>query len=168
MPRLLNMLVLILALASVPAVCAQIPAAETEATSPLDQAAWLAGRWVGTGMGGEVEEVWSPASGGQMVGHFRYSRDGAPGFYEILMIDLTETGMRMRVKHFNPDFTAWEDKGDWVAFEPVSTSASRLVFKGLVLEHIVDEDGETMIATLQMRQKGGQVKAVPFTFRRAD
>ena len=65
MPRLLNMLVLILALASVPAVCAQIPAAETEATSQLDQAAWLAGRWVGTGMGGEVEEVWSPASGGQ-------------------------------------------------------------------------------------------------------
>ncbi len=166
--RVLHGLVLIYALASAPAVVAQVTTAETEAASPLDHAAWLAGRWVGTGMGGEVEEVWSPALGGQMIGHFRYFRDGMPGFYEILMIDLTETGMRMRVKHFNPDFTAWEDKGDWIEFKPVSTSASQLVFKGLVLDHIVDDKGETMIATLQMRQKDGQVKAVPFTFRRAD
>lgn len=168
MLRVLHGLVLVCALASAPAVLGQDPVAETEAASPLDQAAWLAGRWVGTGMGGEVEEVWSPAAGGQMVGHFRYSRDGEPGFYEILMIDLTETGMRMRVKHFNPDFTAWEDKDEWVAFEPVSASPGKIVFKGLVLDHIVDGGDETMIATLQMRQKDGTITAVPFTFHRAD
>jgi len=168
MRRLLNGVALIWALASVSAAFAQAPPAEIEAVSTLDQAAWLAGRWVGTGMGGEVEEVWSPASGGQMIGHFRYTKEGKPGFYEIMMLDLTETGIRMRVKHFNPDFTAWEDKAEWVEFEPVSTSLDRLIFNGLVLDHGSDDRGETMTATLSMRQADGQVTQVPFRFIRAD
>ena len=168
MRRLLNGLALIWLLTSAPPVFAQAPPAVTEAVSPLDHAAWLAGRWVGTGMDGEVEEVWSPASGRQMIGHFRYSREGAPEFYEIMMLDLTETGIRMRVKHFNPDFTAWEDKAEWVEFEPVSTSPDQLIFNGLVLDHGSDDRGETMTATLSMRQADGQVTQVPFRFIRAD
>tara|TARA_R110002110_G_scaffold6609_9_gene33203 strand:+ start:498 stop:998 length:501 start_codon:yes stop_codon:yes gene_type:complete len=155
-------------LAAAPAVAAAEPAAPTKQVSALDQAAWLAGRWVGTGMNGDVEEIWSPAFGGQMIGHFRYSRNGVPGFYEIMMIDVTDAGLRMRVKHFNPDFTAWEDKAGWVAFEPVSTASGRLVFGGLVLDHGRDAQGETMTATLRMRQKDGTVEQVPFRFRRAD
>ena len=146
-----------------PAAAEEKAEAATE-TSPLDHAKWLAGRWVGTGMGGEVEEIWSPVSGGQMVGHFRYSREGKVVFYEILLIDMVDAGMRMRVKHFNADFTAWEDKAEWVEFEPISASSEQLKFNGLVLDY----DGETMIATLRMRQKDGEVKQVPFTFTRAD
>ena len=53
----------------------------------IDGAAWLAGRWVGTGFGGQMEETWSPPVGGQMIGHFRYWREGEPQFYEIMMMD---------------------------------------------------------------------------------
>lgn len=152
---------------SVPALAAPDHETDRQATAQLDHAEWLVGRWVGVGMGGDVEEVWSPAVGGQMIGHFRYSKNGNPGFYEILMIDRTADGIRMRVKHFNPDFSAWEDKQEWVEFEPISTTPNQLKFNGLLLDHRVEGEKELMIATLRMRQKDGAVSNVVFTFEKA-
>jgi hypothetical protein len=60
--------------------------------------------------------------GGQMIGHFRYWRDGQPQFYEFMVLDVVEGGVRMRLKHFNPDYTTWEDRETWTTFEPVSVS----------------------------------------------
>ena len=94
-------------------------------------AAWLAGRWVGEGLGGKVEETWAPAAGGQMVGHFQLVKAGKPVFYEIMLLDAGRAGSA-RVKHFNPDFTAWEDKAVWHSFEPVASSRPA-EFKGLAL-----------------------------------
>ncbi|MCJ8190623.1 DUF6265 family protein [Sphingomicrobium aestuariivivum] len=137
------------------------PAAEAE---PIEDAAWLQGRWVGTGMGGEVEELWSPPLGGQMVGHFTYSKDGAPVFYELLLVRPdADGGLEMLVKHFNADFTAWEEKGEWVTFEADETGPGRLSFRGL---RIVD-DGGVMRATVTMRGSDGETRDVPFTLRRA-
>ena len=168
MHKLVCSLALACALASAPAMSAPGPDAGTRAVASLDEAAWLIGRWAGTGMGGDVDEFWSPALGGQMVGHFRYAKDGEPGFYEIMMIDRTEAGIRMRVKHFDPDFTAWEDKAEWVEFEPVSTSPGQLRFNGLVLDRRIDGADEIMTATLRMRQKDGEVSDVVFTLKRVD
>ncbi|RYY34034.1 MAG: hypothetical protein EOP59_16885, partial [Sphingomonadales bacterium] len=58
------------------------PAVAQDAT--IADAAWLAGRWVGEGLGGQVEESWSPAMGGQMAGHFTLVQDGKPVFYELM------------------------------------------------------------------------------------
>jgi hypothetical protein len=33
--------------------------------------AWIQGRWVGEGLGGTVEEIWSPPIGDSMLGMFR-------------------------------------------------------------------------------------------------
>src|SRR5688572_27278838 len=85
--------------------------AQTERAATIEDAAWLAGRWVGEGFGGQMEETWAPPVGGQMVGHFRYWRDGQPQIYEIMLMDVVEGGVRLRVKHFNPDFTGWEERG---------------------------------------------------------
>jgi len=100
-------------------------------TATIEDAAWLAGRWVGEGLGGELEETWAPPAGGQMVGHFRLVRDGAPVFYEIMLMDVLDGGVRMRVKHFNPDFVGWEEKDRWVTFEPISAGPEALEFGGL-------------------------------------
>lgn len=102
-------------------------------TATIDDAAWLAGRWVGEGLGGQIEETWASPVGGQMVGHFRLIRNGAPAFYEIMLMDVVESGVRMRVKHFNPDFVGWEEKDSWHAFEPVAATAEALEFRGLSL-----------------------------------
>lgn len=129
----------------------------------IEDAAWLAGRWVGEGFGGEMEEAWAPPVGGQMVGHFRHWRDGRVIFYEFLILDVAEGGIRMRLKHFNPDFTAWEDRETWTTFEPVSVSADRLVFNGLT---IVREGEDRMVMTIRLR-RGETVDEEVLRFQRA-
>ncbi len=143
-------------------------AAQAQSEAPvraavIEDAAWLAGRWVGTGFGGQMEEAWAPPVGGQMVGHFRYWRDGQPQFYEFMMMDVAEGGVRMRVKHFNPDFVGWEDKDGWVTFEPVSVGPDALIFNGLEIRR----DGpDRVVMTIRMRQ-GDVVEEEVLQFRRA-
>lgn len=145
---------------------AQQPPASAPATRPaarIEDAAWLAGRWVGTGLGGQLEEVWSPPAGGQMVGHFRLLQDGKPVFYEFMLLDVTEGGVRMRLKHFNPDYTAWEGKDDWTTFTPVSAIRAELTFSALTIRR-TGPDSLTM--KLKLR-RGETVAEESLEFRRA-
>jgi len=129
----------------------------------IDDGAWLAGRWVGEGFGGQMEEAWAPPVGGQMIGHFRYWRDGAPQFYEFLVLDVVEGGLRMRLKHFNPDFTAWEEREVWTTFEPVSVSPEALIFNGLEIRR---EGEDRMVMHLRLR-RGEAVSTEVLRFQRA-
>jgi hypothetical protein len=129
----------------------------------IDAAAWMAGRWVGEGLGGQMEEAWAPPIGGQMIGHFRYWREGQPQFYEFLVMDVVDGGVRMRLKHFNPDFSAWEDRESWTTFEPVSASADTLVFNGLTIRR---EGPDRMVMTIRMR-RGEAVTEEVLRFERA-
>ena len=125
------------------------PPISTARAATIEDAAWLAGRWVGEGFGGQMEETWAPPVGGQMVGHFRYWRADAPQFYEIMLMDVADGGVRMRVKHFNPDFVGWEDKDGWVVFEPVSVGPDALVFNGLVIRR---EGEDRVVMTIRLRR----------------
>jgi len=129
----------------------------------IDDAAWLAGRWKGTGLGGELEEVWSPPEGGQMVGHFRLVQEGKPVFYEFMLLDVVEGGVRMRLKHFNPDHTAWEDKETWTTFTPVSASPTKLEFSALTIERT---GADALVMKLKMRREGKVVEEI-LKFQRA-
>lgn len=133
------------------------------AAPTIADASWLAGRWVGEGLGGIAEESWAPAAGGQMVGHFQLVKDGKPQFYEILLLDEKAPGLRLRVKHFNPDFTAWEDKGEWHSFEPVSVEPNVLRFNGLTFER----NGDDLLITVALRQKDGTVANHSIRLKRA-
>lgn len=135
---------LFLALAPLPVIAQQAPVS-------IHDAAWLAGRWVGEGLDGQVEENWSPVQGGQMVGHFALFNKDAPVFYELMLLDAQPDGLRLRVKHFNPDFTAWEDKNDWHSFEPVSAGKESLRFRGLWLRR----EGEELLITIRLEDKSG-------------
>lgn len=137
------------------------PVAPVEVT--IEDAAWLAGRWVGEGFGGQMEEAWAPPVGGQMIGHFRYWREGQPQFYEFLIMDVADGGLRMRLKHFNPDFTTWEEREQWTTFEPVSVGADRIVFNGLT---IVRESEDRMVMTIRIR-RGETVSEEVLRFARA-
>lgn len=122
------------------------PAPSTEDVRVIEHASWLAGRWVGEGLGGELEETWAPAASGQMVGHFRLMHDGAVVFYEIMLLDVVDGGLRMRVKHFNPDFVGWEERDGWHAFNPVSVSADSLAFTGLVIRRVGNDAFEIVMS----------------------
>ena len=137
--------------------------AVSQAPVTIDSASWLAGRWVGEGLGGQVEETWAPAAGGQMVGYFQLVKGGKPSFYEILLLDAQPGGLRMRVKHFNPDFTAWEDKAVWHSFEPVSVTPDVISFKGLTLAR----SGDELLITVTLKAKDGTITNHPLKLKRA-
>jgi hypothetical protein len=128
---------------------ASSPAIPQARDASIEDAAWLAGRWVGGGLGGRVEESWSPPQGGQMVGHFSLVRGGTVALYEMMLLDLHEGGLRLRVKHFNPDFTGWEARDGWHVFEPRASAPGDLRFDGLRY-HL--EDG-ALVATVAIRRR---------------
>jgi hypothetical protein len=110
-----------------------------------------------------MEETWAPPHGGHMVGHFALIREGRPALYEIMLIDEFEGGLRLRVKHFNPDFVGWEEKDGWHAFEFVSVAPGELVFSGLAFRRVSETE---TLGLLRMRQ-GGQVREETLRYRRA-
>lgn len=137
--------------------------AQTAPAATIEDASWLAGRWVGEGFGGQMEESWAPPIGGQMVGYFRYWREGQPQFYEFMMMDVVDGGVRMRVKHFNPDMVGWEEKGAWFEFEPVTATPDALIFNGLEIRR---DGADRVVMTIQIR-RGDVVTSDVLTFQRA-
>jgi hypothetical protein len=129
----------------------------------IDAAAWMAGRWVGEGFDGQMEESWAPPVGGQMIGHFRYWREGEPQFYEFMVMDVVDGGVRMRLKHFNPDYTTWEDRETWTTFEPISASPEALIFDGLAISR---EGEDRIVMTIRIR-RGETVSEEILRFQRA-
>ena len=98
----------------------------------LEDAAWLAGSWVGTAFGKSFEEVWNPPSAGSMVGFFKlFDQEGEVEFYELMLLTVDDGILSLKVKHFNADFTAWEDKTDYVNFRLVKSEPDALHFKGI-------------------------------------
>jgi hypothetical protein len=169
------------ALVAIPALPHPLAAAETpdpapafharrlgEAKSPpatLDQVAWLAGHWVGEGLGGVSEELWSPPAGGAMMGTYRLLKDGAPVFYEFLLLAEENGTLILKLKHFNPDLTGWEEKADFVDFPLVAIEADAVHFDGLTYER--QPDGSLRVYLLLRNRETGAVREELFTMRRA-
>ena len=96
----------------------------------LDDVSWLVGDWVGTAFGAQIEEVWNPPSAGSMVGLFKFFEEEV-GFYEIMLLVEEEGSLSLKVKHFNADFSAWEEKTEHVTFRLVSIEEDAIHFSGL-------------------------------------
>jgi len=119
--------------------------------------AWLAGSWKGDGLGGLSEESWSPASGNTMMGMYKHTKEGEVTFYEFMLIVQEQSGFVMKIKHFSPDMTGWEEKDKSVTFPLVRVSPTEIIFDGLEIEkksenelqlrvNIGDKDGEIQVA----------------------
>ena len=63
----------------------------------------------------------------------------------------------------NADFSAWEDKGVWHSFEPVSARPDELRFKGLTLSR----EGEAPTIVVTLRDKGSVARDHVIKLRRA-
>ena len=105
------------------------PANQPPAT--LENVSWLVGNWVGTAFGAQIEEVWNPPSAGSMVGLFKVIRDDEVSFYEIMLLVEEEGSLNLKVKHFNADFSAWEEKTEHVTFRLVAIEEDAVHFSGL-------------------------------------
>ena len=125
--------------------------------------AWLAGKWTAEGLGGTIEETWSTANGGSMVGYFRLVKDGKPVFYEIMTLLEVEGSVEMRLKHLNPDMTGWEEKNDFVTFKLVKHDETGAYFSGLTFRRV---SADRMDGYLALRAKDGTVREEKFVYRR--
>jgi hypothetical protein len=98
----------------------------------LEDARWMSGSWIGTAFGQQFEEVWSEPSAGSMVGHWKlFSEEKGVSFYELMLITVDEGTLSLKVKHFSAEFTAWEEKAEFVDFKLVKKEENALHFSGL-------------------------------------
>lgn len=104
---------------------------ESRPIATIADAGWLAGSWRGTAFGQKTEETWNAPSAGTMVGMFKLYGDDGVSFYELMLLTVEDNTLHLLVKHFNPDFTAWEEKADYVRFSLVKLEKDALHFGGL-------------------------------------
>ena len=106
----------------------------------LDDIAWLAGSWSGEALGGAFEEVWNPPSAGSMVGMFKLLRDGKVSFYELMLFVEEKGSLSFKVRHFNPDFTAWEDRDEDVTLPFVKAEEDAVHFHGISFYRVSEDE----------------------------
>ena len=131
----------------------------TRVPASLDDVAWMVGSWSGDAFGGTFEQVWNPASVGSMAGMFKLINDGKVNFYELLLLVEEEGSLSLKVKHFTPEFTAWEEKADYVHFRLVGVGSGVVHFSGLSFYQISDDEMHAYIA-MHNQDKGWEEKLV--------
>jgi ketosteroid isomerase-like protein len=138
------------------------PGAASPAATLADMA-WLAGHWAGPALGGESEEIWSDPRAGAMMGMYRLVKDGKIVFYELLTVVEEKGSLLLRLKHFNPDLTGWEEKQKTVDFPLVALSKGAIHFEGMSFH---PQGDDTMTVYLALRGKDGDVREATFTYTR--
>ena len=115
---------------------------------PLEfgEVAWLAGSWAFEGLGGTGDEMWTEPAGGSMLGLFRLLQDGKPAFYELGTLDEVDGSLVLRIKHFNPDMSGWEEKAETVDFPLVAMSPEELAFEGLTFRRQGEDEFVAFLA----------------------
>lgn len=150
---------------SAPAPASAPASAEAAPRASLADFAWLAGRWLGEGLGGIAEEVWLPESGGAMLGTFRSIQGGKVSFYEILTLAANPSGqLELRLKHFHPDLKGWEERDQVQVWALSQVEGEAFAFGPIVFRR---EGAESLVVTVIMRLEDGSRKGEVFRFRRA-
>lgn len=135
---------------------------ENRPAATLDDVSWLVGNWSGEAFGSTFEEGWNPPSAGSMIGFFKLMDGGEVVFYELLLLVEEEGSLSLKVKHFNADFTAWEEKADYVTFRYVKSGDDAIHFSGISFYRV---DDDTMNAYIVMRS-GDDVREEKLVYRR--
>lgn len=143
-----------------------IPDDYTPPAAEIAEFEWMTGYWEGTGIGGNrAVENWLPPVGGTMVGSF-IQADAEDGiqFTEHMYLMEEDGTVILRVKHFNADFTGWEDAEGMVTFRLLEAEHCAAYFGGLTLRCDGD-DGYAVF--LLMRNSAGETNELEFRFIRA-
>ena len=120
---------------------------ETPPPATIEDVDFLSGHWIGDGLGACAEENLAEAAGGQIMGMFRQmAPEGGVRFYEFYTVAEHEGSLVLRIKHFNPDLTGWEEKDERVEFPLVAVDGTTAYFDGLTFSRI----GETGFASAVM------------------
>lgn len=142
-------------------------ASEGQASPPATIAAadWMTGTWSGAGIGGaEAHESWLAASGDTMVGTFvQETAAGGIMFTEHMYLMEQDGSLVVKLKHFNPDLTGWEEKDGMVTFRLIAAEPCALYFSALTYR--CDGAGG-MVVAVRMKSAKPEPQELVFRFRR--
>jgi len=141
----------------------QLDDPNTKPSGAIGQMAWMAGHWRGEGLGGAIDEMWSPPMGSRMMGAFQLVQADTVAFYELMAFVEEENSLALWVKHFNPDFSGWEEKHDKVVFPLVRIEPAVAYFHGLTFERV---DDDSLRVFLAFTRDGSPVSETMLTYRR--
>ena len=102
---------------------------------------------------GRSEEMWMPPAGARMFGIFKQSDDSGLIFSEFMEITNVEGEFVLRLKHFNPDFSGWEEKTEHVTFRFESVVENKVVFGALSYERVSENK---LRVELRLRESDGK------------
>lgn len=102
--------------------------AETPNDAGIGALGFLEGHWIGGSETFMFEEVWTAPLGDTMTGIARGVRDGQTIVLEFIVIEQTNDGVVMRFKHFNPDYSTWEEDGP-IELVMTQTAERDFIFK---------------------------------------
>ncbi|MEO0590814.1 MAG: DUF6265 family protein [Pseudomonadota bacterium] len=133
-----------------------------------DQLAWLVGSWQGRGVrGAPAMESWTAPVGGAMVGTFiQQNSDGSILFTELMYIRPVGESLEIAIKHFNPDLTGWEEKGEVERFRLVAIEQCAAYFQTLTIrcanKNAPDEG--IVVAVRAGTDDAGKIKELVFRY----
>lgn len=129
----------------------------------LEDVAWIAGYWIGGTDDNPMEEIWTAPLGDNMMGMFREVDEGKSVFYEFMLIQQTDAGPALLLKHFNPGLIGWEDKDVAQRYPLAALKGRRAVFEHanrmtrLVYERFTED---SLTVTLEKVREGKETKQV--------
>lgn len=135
-----------------------LPTAQTK----IDQFNWLQGNWTAEKWGGTIEEYWTTSSGNAIIGMFRFVKDNSTQFTEHFILCEEDGNPVLKLRHFNADFTGWEDKDTYVTFSFVEMGDNYLQLDGIRYELL---DSDQLRVLLEM-ENDGVVETEEFLFNR--
>jgi hypothetical protein len=128
----------------------------------LQDIAWLQGAWEGPAFSGTSEEIWSEPLAGTMMGVYRSIEGGVVKFYEINSIVEINGSLEMRLKHFHPDLTGWEEKDATRNFPLINLGPDEIYFDGMTYRRISEDTLTVYLAV----GSGESLREVTFQYRR--
>ena len=98
-----------------------------------------------------------------MMGMYRLVRDENPAFYEFMMLADEKDSLVLRLKHFNPNLTGWEEKDKTVDFPFVTKTNGTVYFEGITYRA---EGPDAVTCFLALKQKDGSIREEEFHYKR--
>lgn len=120
----------------------------------LADVSFMAGAWEASPEKASIREVWDPARGDAMVGHFSVVHEGAARLYELMVLEEDASGVTLRIRHFNRGLEPWASEADGpLEMRLIDAGEGRAVFEDAERDfpHRITYvlDGDALSATLE-------------------
>ena len=121
---------------------------------------WLAGKWCSSDQGRQIDEVWLPAAGGELLGMSRTVQGATVETFEYMRIVFKDKDATLHVQPNGapPTLFSQAARGDgWIRFEnPAHDFPNRIQYR---------RDGDQLLASIAGPGRDGKEVMIPFEYR---